>query len=143
MGALDFSQMSSQELFELALKGDTQQLVVRIKQDNRYLNKEYVCSIIMHVQQNPLFRLISARDDNGRTALHWACSGGHKEIVQWLAAVPSEIAIFNTCCYGPPRWKLQRFAGVLPGLSSLSRRCCCVEPHWPFRILHRQSHPLS
>ena len=45
----------------------------------------------MHVQRNPLFRLISARDDNGRTALHWACSGGHKEIVQWLVENGSEI----------------------------------------------------
>ena len=54
-----------------------------------------------------------------------------QEIRDWLAATKSEVAIFNTCCYGPPHWKLQRFAGVLPGLSSLSSECACVEPHLP------------
>ena len=36
-------------------------------------------------------RLISARDDNGRSLLHWACSGGHKELVQWLLEAGSEV----------------------------------------------------
>ena len=35
--------------------------------------------------------MISARDDNGRSLLHWACSGGHKELVQWLLESGSEV----------------------------------------------------
>ena len=55
MGPLDFSQMERQELFELALKGDTQQLVVRIKQDNRYVKgilmfNHHVCATESSVQ---------------------------------------------------------------------------------------------
>jgi len=51
------------DMFQLALKGDNQQVMVRAKQDPG---------------------LIGKRDENGRSLLHWAASGGHKELVQWL-----------------------------------------------------------
>ena len=57
----------------------------------------------------------------------------------WLLPAPASIiaepdavrAVHNICCFGPPRWKEQCWAGFLPGLEALERRCCCKVPHVP------------
>ena len=40
-------------------------------------------------------------------------------------------AVHNICCFGPPRWKEQRWVGFLPGLEKFVKRCCCKVPHVP------------
>ena len=40
-------------------------------------------------------------------------------------------AVHNICCSGPPHWKEQCWAGFLPGVEALERRCCCKVPHVP------------
>ena len=29
-------------------------------------------------------RLLTSEDESGRVVLHWACSGGRRDLVQWL-----------------------------------------------------------
>lgn len=73
--------MDAFDLCELARKGDTQQLVVRISEDNR---------------------LIRIKDYNGRTVLHWAASGGHKDLVQRLLEFPGvEVNDRDDCKWTP------------------------------------------
>jgi len=43
----------------------------------------------------------------------------------------AEKAIHNICRFGPPHWKEQCWAGFMPGLKSLDRRCICKVPHLP------------
>merc|ERR1712029_1236353 len=74
-------RMDAFDLCELARKGDTQQLVVRISEDNR---------------------LIRIKDYNGRTVLHWAASGGHKDLVQRLLEFPGvEVNDRDDCKWTP------------------------------------------
>ena len=51
------------DVHQMALKGDLQQIKVKVLEDIKLLEK---------------------RDENGRRLLHWAASGGQKELVQWL-----------------------------------------------------------
>ena len=50
-------------IFQMAYKGDLRQVQAKIEAEPRKLN---------------------AKDDSGRTIVHWACSGGHANILAWL-----------------------------------------------------------
>ena len=54
-------------MHQMAYKGDLRQLQAKISQDERRL---------------------TSTDDSGRTVMHWACSGGHANILSWLLEQP-------------------------------------------------------
>ena len=52
-------------------------------------------------------------------------------VLAFTSAAGVETGEFNTCIYGPPLWKPERWIGHLRGLSSLSGTCACTRPHIP------------
>jgi len=59
------------------------------------------------LQANP--DLVSSKDDDGLTPLHWAAMRGHKDIVEWLVAHNADINAKNK--YGATPLKLAELSG--------------------------------
>eukprot|EP00747_Dinoflagellata_sp_TGD_P164463 gnl/TRDRNA2_/TRDRNA2_184440_c0_seq1.p1 gnl/TRDRNA2_/TRDRNA2_184440_c0~~gnl/TRDRNA2_/TRDRNA2_184440_c0_seq1.p1 ORF type:complete len:253 (+),score=62.40 gnl/TRDRNA2_/TRDRNA2_184440_c0_seq1:136-894(+) len=68
---------------------------------------------IQAINEADLPKALRARDDDSRTALHWACSGGHKEVAEFLLSKGAEVTVEDDEGWTPLHSCASRGDGIL------------------------------